>query len=202
MSAHAQLKDYLTITAPFSGVITQRNVDPGTLVGAANSKPMLVLENNSKLRLRLPVPEAYIAATPENEKVGFTIDTYPGVYFDALLSRKAGALNLVNRTETWEFVYNNAEKKLKSGMFANCKISFKRSMPSYVVPSTAIVTNQEKRFVIRIVNSKAEWVDVRNGFAFNDTTEVFGNLVEGDTIVLRGTDEMKPGKQIIPRKSK
>lgn len=202
LSAYAQLKDYLTIRAPFSGVITQRNVDPGTLVGAANTKPMLVLENNAKLRLRLPVPEAYIAATPENAKVSFSVDAYPGVRFDAVLSRKAGAINLVNRTESWEFIYNNNDKKLKSGMFANCQVSFQRSMPSYVVPSSAIVTTQEKRFVIRLNNGKTEWVDVRNGFLLNDTIEVFGNLTEGDTIVFRGNDEIKPGKNVNPRMKK
>lgn len=198
LNAYAQLKNYLTITAPFTGVITQRNVDPGTLVGAASTKPMLVLENNSNLRLRLPVPEAYTAATPENAKVTFAVDAYPGVHFEALLSRKAGALNPVNRTESWEFIYDNAEKKLKPGMFANCRISFKRSMPSFVVPSSAIVTNQEKQFIIRLNNGKAEWVDTRSGFIVNDSTEVFGALSEGDTIVLRGNDELKPGKKPVP----
>lgn len=202
LSAFAQLKDYLTIRAPFSGVITQRNVDPGTLVGSANNKPLLVLENNTKLRLRLPIPEAYTSATPENAKVNFTVDAYPGVHFDAVLSRKAGAVNLTNRTESWEFIYNNSDKKLKSGMFANCQVSFKRSMPSFVVPATAIVTNQEKRFVIRLANGKAEWVDVRNGISLSDSTEIFGNLSEGDTIIQRGNDEMKPGKNLIPRVKK
>ncbi|MGR9922027.1 hypothetical protein ACUOHO_26965, partial [Escherichia coli] len=93
---------------------------------------------------RLSIPEAYIATTPENAKVSFTVDAYPGVSFEAFLSRKAGAVNATNRTEAWEFIYNNSDKKLKSGMFANCQISFKRSLPSFVVPATAIITNQEK----------------------------------------------------------
>lgn len=202
LNNYAQLKDYLIIRAPFSGVVTQRNVDPGTLVGSANNKPMLVVESNSKLRLRLPVPEAYIAASPENGAISFTVDAYPGVQFAAKLSRKAGALNLVNRTESWEFIYDNTDRRLKSGMFANCTIRFKRSVPSFVMPSTSIVTNQEKRFVIRLTNGKAEWVDVRSGFALNDKTEIFGSLTEGDTIVLRGNDEIKPGKQMIPRIAK
>lgn len=200
LGVYTQLKDYLTIRAPFSGVVTQRNVDPGTLTGAASDKPLLVVENISKLRLRLPIPEAYIAATPENAKAGFTVDAYPGVTFEAVLARKAGAINQANRTESWEFIYDNSSKKLKSGMFANCRLNFKRTTPSFVVPASAVVTTQEKRFVIRLNNEKAEWVDVRNGIALSDSTEIFGNLNETDVILLRGNDEIKPGKTLIPQR--
>lgn len=196
LNAYTQLKDYLVIKAPFSGIVTQRNVDVGTLVGTSNSKPMLIIENTHKLRLRLPVPEAYISATPDNASTDFTVDAYPGVHFKAQLTRKSETLNLQNRTETWEFIYNNMDKKLKPGMFANATIQFKRSNPSFVVPSSAIVTTQEKRFVIRIINSKAQWVDVRNGFSFGDRIEIFGDLTEGDMIVARGNDEIKPEQEI------
>ena len=199
LEAYAQLKDYLTIRAPFSGVITQRNFDPGTLVGSNNSKPILVLENTNILRLRLPVPEAYTSADPNNSSIGFTVDAYPGIIYQAKLSRKAGALSQDNRTETWEFLYTNQGNQLKSGMFANAVIKFGRPVPTFLVPATAIVTNLEKRFIIRLKDGKAEWVDVRNGIALDNRTEIFGNLTEGDTILVRGTDEIKPGKEFIPK---
>lgn len=199
LNAYAQLKDYLIIRAPFSGIVIQRNIDPGTLVGIGNTKPMLVIENNNTLRLRLPVPEAYTSANPDGSSVHFTVDAYPGEVYDAKLSRKAGALNLTNRTETWEFIYPNKGNQLKSGMFANATIKFGRSAPSFVVPATAIVTNLEKRFVIRLKNGKTEWVDVRNGIAVDNKTEIFGSLSEGDTLLVRGTDEIKPGKEFIPK---
>lgn len=195
-NAYAQLKDYLIIRAPFNGVVTQRNVDVGTLVGTSNIKPMLVIENNKTLRLRLPVPEAYTASTPDASTVHFTVDAYPGVQFEAKLSRKSGALNLTNRTETWEFLYTNNGGQLKPGMFANANIAFSRPSPSFVVPATAIVTTQEKRFVIRLKDGKAEWVDVRNGIAVDNKTEIFGNVSEGDTLLVRGTDEVKEGKEL------
>jgi len=199
LNAFAQLKDYLVIRAPFSGVVTQRNVDPGTLVGTSNTKPILVVENNSTLRLRLPVPEAYTSANPDGSSVHFTVDAFPDVLYEAKLSRKAGALNLTNRTETWEFLYANKGNQLKPGMFANATLEFDRSAPSFMVPSTAVVTNQEKRFVIRLKEGKTEWVDVRNGIAVDNKTEIFGNFSEGDTLLVRGTDEIKPGKELIPK---
>ncbi|MFA6057508.1 MAG: efflux RND transporter periplasmic adaptor subunit [Taibaiella sp.] len=200
LNSVGQLNDYLTIRAPYSGIITQRNIDPGTLVGTGSTKPMLIIENNSSLRLRLPVPEAYTAATPENALVSFTVDAYPGKLFEAKLSRKSGALNLTNRTETWEFIYNNKNHELKSGMFANASIKFARPAPTFFVPATAVATNLEKRFVIRVKDGKADWVDVRNGINVNDRQEIFGNLNEGDTLLVRATDEIKAGT-VIERKS-
>ncbi len=199
LNAYAQLKDYLIIRAPFSGVVSQRNIDPGTLVGTGNTKPLLVIENNKSLRLRLSIPEAYTSAIPDDSSVHFTVDANPGVVYDAKLSRKAGTLNLSNRTETWEFIYPNKGNQLKSGMFANAIIKFGRSAPSFVVAATAVVTNLEKRFVIRLKKGKTEWVDVRNGFAVENKTEIFGNLSVGDTLLVRGTDEIKPGKEFIPK---
>lgn len=198
----AQLRDYLTIRAPFTGIITQRNVDIGTLVGAGNTKPLLLLEDNSSLRLRVPIPETYSAAIPDSSYINFTVDAQPGITYKANLSRKSGALNLANRTETWEFLYPNKDNQLKSGMYANASLRLGRNQPSLLVPASAVATNLEKKFVIRIKNGRAEWVDIRNGISMNDKTEIFGNLAAGDTLLARATDEIKPGTKLIPRLSK
>ena len=198
LEAYTQLKDYLTIRSPYSGIVTERNVDPGTLVGTGGAKPLLVIENNTVLRLRVPVPETYTSANPDSLSVHFTVDAYPGVMYEAKLSRKAGALNLSNRTETWEFLYQNKGNHLKSGMFASAIIKFSRPRHSLVVPATAVATNLEKRFVIRMKDGKTEWVDVRNGISLDNKVEVFGNLSEGDTLLVRGTDEIKQGRAFIP----
>jgi membrane fusion protein (multidrug efflux system) len=53
--------------------------------------------------------------------------------------------------------------------------------------------------VIRLTEGKTEWVDVRNGMNMNDQTEIFGNLSAGDTLLLRASDEIKPGVTLIPK---
>ena len=198
-NAYSQLKDYLIIRSPFSGIITQRNVDPGTLVGTNPARPMLVVENTSKLRLRIPVPEAYTAATTETATVDFTVDAQPGITYKASLSRKAGSINLTNRTETWEFIYPNTGNQLKSGMFANAYLKLGRKEPSFLVPSSAVATNLEKRFVIRLKDGKSEWVDVRIGISMGDKVEIFGDLNERDILLIRATDEIKQGTALVPK---
>lgn len=197
LNANAQIKDYLTIRAPFNGIITQRNFDPGTLVGTNNSKPLLIVENIKTLRLRIPVPEAYTMAIPDTSVIRFTVDAQPGKIFTATLSRKSGSINLLNRTETWEYIYQNTNNQLKSGMFSTASIKFGRKELSFLVPESAVVTNLEKRFVIRLKNNKAELVDVTNGISQDDKVEIFGMLSEGDILLVRATDEIKSETKLI-----
>ena len=195
----AQLKDYLTIIAPFNGIVTQRNVDLGTLTGSGNSKPLLVVEDVSSLRLRLPIPETYSAAIPDTSVIEFSVEAAPGKIFTATLSRKSGSINLSNRTETWEYIYLNNEDHLKSGMFANASLKMGRGELSFLVPAAAIVTNLERRFVIRLTDGKAEWIDVKNGFSQNDKIEIFGSLHEGDLLLSAASDEIKPGAKLVAK---
>jgi RND family efflux transporter MFP subunit len=197
LNAYAQLKDYLTIRSPFSGTIVQRNADIGTLVGTANNKPILVIENTATLRLKVPVQEAYTTALPDSSFISFTVDAQPDKKYFAKLSRKTGAINKDNRTETWEFIYNNSKQELKSGMYANATMKLGRSGTSFVVAPSAIATTLEKRFVIRLKDGKAEWIDVRNGMNTGDKIEIFGNLNEGDTLLMKATDEIKEGTKLI-----
>ena len=202
LNAYAQLKDYLTIRSPFSGTIVQRNADIGTLVGTANNKPILVIENTATLRLKVPVQEAYTTAIPDSSFISFTVDAQPDKKYFAKLSRKTGAINKDNRTETWEFIYNNSKQELKSGMYANATMKLGRSGTSFVVAPSAIATTLEKRFVIRLKDGKTEWIDVRNGMNTGDKIEIFGSLNEGDTLLMKATDEIKEGTKLIARLKK
>lgn len=197
-NAYSQLKNYLVIRAAFDGVITNRNVDPGTLVGKGSS-PLLVLENLSKLRVRVAVPEIYTSAIPESTSINFTVDAEPSKKYSASLARKSNRIDSKTRTELWEFEVANTNQELKSGMYGSASFNLQRSEPSFVVPYSALVTNLERNFVIRILDGKTEWVDVRSGISMNEQVEIFGNLQESDKLVLKASDELKPGVMIIPK---
>jgi len=200
LNANSQLNDYLTIRAPFDGIVTQRNADRGTLIGSNASKPLFLIENMSVLRLRIPVPEVYTSAISDTSVVKFRVDAMPGKVYTATLSRKSGSINLSNRSETWEFTVQNGGRNLKAGMFASATIKFGREERSILVPSSAIATNLEKKFVIRLRNGAAEWVDVKSGFNQNDKIEIFGAIQEEDVLLTAATDEIKPGTKLIAKK--
>lgn len=189
--SYKEVAAYLVLEAPFDGIITARNADRGALVG--NSQMLLMVQNNRTLRLRVAVPELYVASATVKENVSFRVDAYPEKLFKAAATRKSGAIDPVTRTEQWEFAYDNKDYALKAGAFAYVKLELKRSGNSFIVPPTAITTTQEKKFVIRIKNDKVEWVDVRQGMSTDKGIEIFGNISNGDTLVGRASDERKPG---------
>jgi RND family efflux transporter MFP subunit len=196
-NAYGELKNYLIIRAAFDGVVTQRTVDPGTLVGKGG-KPLMVVENLSRLRLRVAVPEAYTSAIPESETVQFTVDAQPSKKYTGRLARKSNQIDAGTRTELWEFEVPNTTRELKSGMYGSVNFSVLRNGESFVVPYTAVVSTQEKTFVIRVKNNAVEWVDVRTGINMKDNVEIFGDLNEGDDLVARASDEIRPERKVIP----
>lgn len=197
--SYKQTESYLVITAPYNGIITKRNADEGTYVGNPGDKPIVEIENNSVLRLRVAVPEALAAVKLKGNKVTFATRGIPNKKFEAALSRKAGSIDVETRSEVWEFDVNNAEHILKPGMFADVKLSVSREGASFVVPFSAVVTTLERKFVIRANGGKTEWVDVSQGINLPDKAEIFGALSEGDTLVLKANEEMKPATKIAPK---
>ncbi len=188
--SYRQVAGYLNISAPFSGVISARNADRGALVGTNTN--LLTIQNTSSLRLRVAVPELYVSAGTMSKTVSFKVESNPNKLFNAELVRKSGAIDPVNRTETWEYRFNNSSNELMAGSFAYVQLNLSRNGNSFVVPPSAIATNQERRFVIIVKNNKTKWVDVRQGMSTESGVEIFGNIANGDTLVVRATDERKP----------
>lgn len=194
-----QTGDYLTIVAPFSGTISKRNIVVGSFVGNAGDQPLFELEDNSVLRLRVAVSEAYSSASLAGNAGELVTRSLPDKKFKAALKRKAGMIDPGSRTEVWEFEVPNGDGQLKAGGYADVKMSFLRDKPSFVVPGSAVVTTLEKRFVIRVTGRMTTWVDVRPGFNMGDRAEVFGDLKAGDTLVVKGNEEMKAGTKVAIR---
>lgn len=119
---------------------------------------------------------------------------YPGSnVYSSIFYIASESIDASTRTELWEYLFDNKNNELKAGSFAYVKIALQRTGNSFIVPPTAIATNQERKFVIRVKEGKTEWVDVRQGMSTDKGLEIFGNLSNNDTILLRATDERKPG---------
>jgi membrane fusion protein, multidrug efflux system len=197
------LEQYLTLKAPFDGVITERNVHPGALVGpGTGSTPLLRLHQISRLRLVVAVPEALVGAMVKDARVAFTVPAYPGETFYGVLNLKAHDLDEKTRTMPVELDVKNADLRLGAGMYPEVQWPVRRPQPSLLVPPTSIVTTTERTFVIRVNNGVAQWVNVGRGARVGDLIEVFGALKEGDTVVRRGTDEIRENAKVTVQAAK
>jgi membrane fusion protein (multidrug efflux system) len=191
------MQGYLNIYAPFDGMIIQRNVSPGALVapGKSTDQPMLILQDIDKLRLEVFIPEDYVDKVDLKQPVTFVFNAMPGQTHTATISRSANALSTM-RSEAIEIDISNKNGQLKPGMYAEVKIPMLSGAKSMLVPNIAIVRSTERQYVIIVNNSKANLVDIKEGLASRDSTEVFGKMRSGDKVVLHASDEIKEGDQI------
>ena len=191
------IQDYLNIRAPFDGMIVQRNVSPGALVapGKGMDQPMLVLQDISKMRLEVFIPEDYVDKVDLNRLVKFTFNAMPGNEQMAKISRSANSLGSM-RSEAIEIDVQNKNGQLKPGMYAEVRIPMLSGAQSLLVPNNAIIRSTEREYIVTVKNRKASLIDIKEGLARNDSTEVFGNLKAGDSIVTHANDELKEGTVI------
>jgi membrane fusion protein (multidrug efflux system) len=206
LNAVRDIEGYLRVTAPFAGVVTERNVHPGALVGpssgTAGAPPMFKLADTSRLRLVVPVPEAYTSELVNGTAVPFVVSSYPGQSFSGTVARVAHAVDVASRTMAVELDVANGNGRLAPGSFCTVRWPVRRAGPSLFVPSASVASTTGRTFVIRIRGGKTEWVDVRTGLTSGPLVEVFGDLHAGDEIAGRGTDELRPGTAVQPRPAK
>lgn len=192
LNAVRALERYRTIIAPFPGRITERLVHPGALVGPSTG-PLLKLEQTSRLRLVLPVPEHSLGSITVGRSLEFRVPSHPGRTFIAKLARSAGSLDAKTRAMAIEADVDNGAGLLAPGMFPEVSWPIVRENPALLVPTTAVVTTTERTFVIRVSNGKAQWVSVKKGAVAGEQVEVTGALKAGDVVVKRATDEIRDG---------
>ncbi|WP_026970018.1 efflux RND transporter periplasmic adaptor subunit [Algoriphagus terrigena] len=192
-------KAYLEIRAPFSGVITARNVSPGAYVGPSgrgSEFPLFTLQELDKLRLVVNVPELYAANLMKDNSVSFTVQSIPGRDFTAQVSRLAGALDDRLRSERIEMDVPNPKSELLPGMVAEVTLPIQSSGASFIVPSSSILSSTTGNFVIRKKDGKAEWIAINNGRRDLTSAEVFGELTKGDTLLVFPNEEIRHGQAV------
>jgi membrane fusion protein (multidrug efflux system) len=198
-AAHKEItetQNYLQIRAPFNGIITARNVNPGAYVGPAgkgSELPLFNLQEQKRLRLVLSVPEAYTDYLKHKDEVSFTVRSMPGHSFTAAIKRLSGSIDSRLRSQRVEMDVFNDDKKLLPGMVAEVNLPLPAADSTFIVPKSAVVNSTEAVFVIRVVNNQSQRVRVKTGRDANGLIEIYGNLKDGDLLLRAASDEIKNG---------
>nr|WP_315026577.1 efflux RND transporter periplasmic adaptor subunit [uncultured Chryseobacterium sp.] len=198
-SAYREIQDinrYLVIRAPFSGVITERNVDVGAYVGPMGGAPLMVIQNTAKLRLSLSVPEANVPYLNVGDTISFKVNAIPEKSFKAKISRKSGSLDLKLRSEKIEADFINHFRELKPFMIAESMIPLQNKEATFFIPRSALVESNMGIYIIKNEKGKTQFIPVKKGRILNDMIEVFGELSEGDKIIKKGNEEILEGSLI------
>ncbi len=203
LKAVTQLEAYLHITAPFDGQVTTRYVHPGALVGPAGGAgamtPIVSIETTTRHRLVVPVPENDVEGVPGGTIVAFTVPSFPGRTFHAPIARVSRDVNTKTRTMPVELDVSDPRAELVPGTFCEIDWPIRRTYPTLFIPNSAVASDLQRTFVIRVRQNLTEWVDVTTGARSGNLIEVFGDLHEGDEVAVRGTDQLRAGIEVSSR---
>lgn len=195
-----QTQGYLTIRAPFSGIISARNVALGAYVGPngkGSAAPLFTLQQQNHMRLTVTVPEVYSNYLKPGNAVKFSVAAYPGREFTAKVNRLAGALDPVLRTQKVEIDVFDDTHTLLPGMAAQVHLHIGGQVHVLHVPSSALLqTTTVGAVVIKNENNKAKWITVQKGREVDGQTEIFGNLQAGDQVVSAPSEEIRDGQAL------
>jgi membrane fusion protein (multidrug efflux system) len=193
------LLGYATITAPFSGIITRRAVDPGALIQA--SSPILGLMDFSKVRLQIAVPEVEASRIIAGQPVLVTTDNLPGMHFDGKVTRFTYALDAASRTMLTEVMLDNPQLALRPGMLVTARMGIEHKESAPLMPVESLVMEKANAFAYTVDGNKAAKHPIKIGFNDGKNVEVVDGLVSSDAVILdAGKLKLSNGQavQVVP----
>ena len=194
------LESFKRIYAPFSGVITQRNIDIGTLINAGNggtSQQLFFLAQTDPIRVYVNVPEAYALSIRPGIGAYLELTQYPGQRFQGKVVRTANAIDLSTRTLLTEVDVPNGSGQLLPGGYAQVHLGVKVSGQRLQVPVNALLFRSEGlRAVVVDANHHAHLQTLAIGRDYGVTLEVLSGLKAEDWIVLNPADSLMEGQEV------
>ena len=193
-----QDRDYALVVAPFDGVITQRNVDVGSLVqGNVNSGTfMFQMMQKNVIRVWVYVPQnAAFGVAPDIDTV-VRVPELPGREFPGKVTRIADAQQSGTRTLLTEIDLPNPDGALRSGVYCMVELKIPRKTPSLVVPAEAIIFNRDGLQVAVVNNDKAEIRKVRVTRDLGTQVEVDTGVKPGDRVILNPPVSLVEGSKV------
>ena len=194
------LESFKRIYAPFNGVLTQRNVDIGTLINAGNggtSQQLFYLAQTDPIRVYVNVPEAYAPSIHPGIGAYLELTQYPGQKFQGKVVRSANAIDLSTRTLLTEVDVPNPSGQLLPGGYAQVHLEVKVKGQRLQVPVNSLLFRSEGlRAVVVDANHKAHLQMLTIGRDYGVTLEVLDGLKADDWIVLNPPDSINDGEQV------
>jgi HlyD family secretion protein len=206
----AQMRlDDTRIVAPFSGFISQRNLDVGATVSnqaAATSNAsigILMLQEINPVKVQLEVPERDVARVGVGNVVRLTTDAYPGRQFSGKVTRVVHALDPRTRTMGLEVDIPNPDDVLKPGMYARVDLLIEVRRDALLVPLEALTGGDGRPTVLIVRDGKVALAPVELGPTDGPVVQVTKGLGPDTEVILQGKDLVREGMAVraVPAKS-
>ncbi len=203
-SREKTLYDYSNIVAPFTGVVTKRYADIGSMIQAGTASqtqamPVVTLSQNDKLRLTIPVPESIVPqihiGTPVQVRVPSLNQTIEGK-----VTRFADQVSFDTRTMQTEIDVSNPKFKLVPGMYAEASTTLESKKQVLTVPVQALDRHEDKVSVMVVAADGTISVrSVQLGLETPTEAEVMSGLRERDRVVVSARGQLREGERVEPK---
>ncbi len=199
-------QEFKFIYAPFSGIITERKIDIGSLitgdVNGAEQEIFRIAESNL-MRFFVDVPQTYFRQITEGLDAEVTVTQLPGIVFPGKISRYAKALNPIARTLMTQVDVENKDGILYPGLFARVKFTLQHDTVSFIIPTTSIIVRSGYTHVA-VVNpdNTIHLQRVEIGLDYGKQVEIISGLKNNDRIVIIPSDGIHEGTKVDPTDAK
>jgi membrane fusion protein, multidrug efflux system len=195
-----QLEGFKEVYAPFTGVLTKRNVDPGALINAgagAAGRELFDIARVDPLRVYTSVPQAYAPYIKVGAKTYVTLQEFPGQKFLATVARTAESIDPATRTLLTEVDVPNKDGRLLPGSFGEVHFAVGSNVNKVTIPvNTMLFRAEGSRVAVIGPNNKVELRPINIGRDYGTSLEILGGVSPSDQIVVNPSDSLEEGQPV------
>jgi len=194
-SAPGQYYKKSPVYAPISGSIISTPLKNGTTV--STNTTIAIVGDISNLQVTADIPERYVAVLKEGLKAEISVEAYPGVVFEATVSRVSPVVDTTSRTKEVVLHFNTRDERVNAGMFGKVKLYTQDYKDQVVMPSDALVQlNDENYAYVVKEDSTVERRKVVTGKSVDGKIQITEGISEGEKIVIQGQTSLNDGSKI------
>ncbi|WP_142660485.1 efflux RND transporter periplasmic adaptor subunit [Methylacidimicrobium tartarophylax] len=198
---YEELKSFEKIVAPFSGIVTARNIDVGTLVSLGSDKAVHELYRvavNDLMRVYVAVPQNYVPQIVLGEWADVTASELPGVVYHGIVVRTAQAVDPLSRTLLTEVDVGNPDQKIVVNMYVDVIFHLPTASTLLLVPVNAVIYRSEGNFLATVdKQSKVRFRKVELGHDLGNQMEINSGLRPDERVILNPPDSLEEGDPVI-----
>ena len=196
------MQSFQQVTAPFSGVITARDIDIGALISNGTAKELFKLAQIDVMRVYVNVPEGNSGEMRIGQPAALHIAEFPGRVFTGKVAHTAGAIDPASRTLLTEVQVPNPKGELMPGSYAEVSFNLSSAEPPLVIPSNTLIFRSAGPQVA-VVESQhlARLRNVTVGRDFGTSLEILSGLQPSDLVILNPPDSLSDGAAVSPQQA-
>jgi RND family efflux transporter MFP subunit len=193
-----QQKIYQQVVAPFDGVITQRNIDVGSLVtaDATSGTSMFSLQHSDVIRVWVYVPQDDAFGVKPGVEAVVRVPAMPNLTFHGKVTRIADALQPGTRTLLTEVDIANPDGELQPGVYCTVELKIPRTAPALIVPASAVIFNQNGMQVAVVEDGVVRLRKITITTDYGTEVEVNEGVKEGDQVILQPPVNLADGDKV------